>query len=306
MNIFTRIRRAAGKAKRSLRARQRCSRASGHILRFTCNICGAANACPVKDMAREGDTCYSCTSSVRMRSVIHALSMELFEKSLALADFPVRKDITGIGLSDWEGYAPGLAEKLGYTNTFYHQAPFLDLSSDDAASFGTYDFVICSDVFEHIAPPISKAFENARRLLKPGGVMIFTVPYRPGETEEHYPELARYSMSQQGDEWVLENETVDGRKQTFPGVKFHGGPGTVVEMRVFGADSLARHFAEAGFARPTIHAEEQPQSGIVWNPYVAEEAPYDPPIYALDTPPWAVRAPRSPSSGSHVESVNEN
>ena len=263
-----------------------------------CNICGAANIYPVKDMAREGDTCYSCTSSVRMRSVIHALSMELFQKSLAIADFPIRKDIAGMGLSDWEGYAPGLEKKFAYTNTFYHREPFLDLASDKTSSFGPYDFIICSDVFEHIAPPISKAFENARRLLKPGGAMIFSVPYRCGETEEHYPELERYSTRQQGDEWVLENETPDGRKQVFPGVTFHGGPGTVIEMRIFGADSLARHFAEAGFDPPRIHSEEQPQFGIVWNSYVAEEAPFHPPIYGLDTPPWVVRAPATPATPS--------
>ncbi len=99
--------------------------------------------------------------------------MELFGTSLVLSDFPHRPDLAGIGLSDWEGYANPLAERLNYTNTFFHQAPLLDITSVGPDHSGRYDFIICSDVFEHVCQPVSKAFENAYRLLKPGGVMIF-------------------------------------------------------------------------------------------------------------------------------------
>jgi hypothetical protein len=44
--------------------------------------------------------------------------MELFGQNLTLANFPVRKDIRGVGLSDWLGYAIPLAKKFDYTNTF--------------------------------------------------------------------------------------------------------------------------------------------------------------------------------------------
>ena len=111
---------------------------------------------------------------------------------LAIPDFPNRPDLVGLGLSDWEGYAMGLAKKFAYTNSYFHQDPYLDITSIDPSHVGRYDFIISSDVFEHISPPISKAFENARGLLKPNGVMIFTVTNIGGETKEHFPELHRY------------------------------------------------------------------------------------------------------------------
>jgi len=52
-----------------------------------------------------------------MRAIVHLLSTELFGESYILRDFPVRPDIRGIGLSDWDGYAGGLPHKLNYTNT---------------------------------------------------------------------------------------------------------------------------------------------------------------------------------------------
>ncbi len=292
MNLLTTARRKLGRIKRFVFIKALCVRAKKEdILHFTCNICGRPAAYPVRALTREGNSCYYCGSTVRLRSVIYALSMELFNKSLIIDNFPSRPDITGIGLSDWEGYAIRLENKLGYTNTFYHQEPFLDVSSDEAPAFGKFDFILCSDVFEHVAPPVSKAFKNLHGLLKPGGVLIFTVPYRDGETTEHFPELGQYSLRKEHGEYVIHNETIDGRHQRFTGLTFHGGPGTVLEMRIFGKDSLNSEFLQAGFERATIHAEEMRQFGIVWNPYVPEDAPYRPLIFALDTPPWAVRIP---------------
>ncbi|MGH9903496.1 MAG: hypothetical protein ACRD68_16940, partial [Pyrinomonadaceae bacterium] len=78
------------------------------------------------------------------------LSTELFGESLALTDFPERRDISGIGMSDWDGYAAPLALKLGYQNTYYHQEPKLDITSIEPALESTLDFIISSDVFEHV------------------------------------------------------------------------------------------------------------------------------------------------------------
>jgi SAM-dependent methyltransferase len=240
-------------------------------------------------MLREPWSCVYCGCNVRWRSVIHALSCELFGESLAMPDFPNRPDLVGIGLSDWQGYAVGLAKKFTYTNSYFHQEPYLDITSVDPSYFERYDFIISSDVFEHISPPISRAFENAHRLLKPNGVMIFTVPYVSGETREHFPELHRYHMQKRGNDWVVLNETADGRHQEFTGVTFHGGPGTVLEMRLFGRESLLHDFQNAGFERVKAYDAKYLQFGIDWIPYVPEDAPYRPFIYGLDTPPWALR-----------------
>ena len=201
-----------------------------------------------------------------MRSMIHLLTAELFGRSIALPDLSPRKDIIGIGLSDAEGYAAPLALKLSYTNTYFHKEPRLDIAAtipaDDAAG---YDFIMASDVFEHIAPPVSRAFANARRLLKPRGVLIFSVPYSlAADTVEHFAELHDYRLIEVDGSWRLENRTVDGREQVFTDLVFHGGPGSTLEMRLFSRAGLEREFAEAGFARMRVADEAVPEFGIIW------------------------------------------
>jgi SAM-dependent methyltransferase len=259
------------------------------LLQFTCNICGKRTSYPRNKMMREMPSCVHCGSSVRFRSIIHTLSMELFGESLAIKDFPDRRDLIGVGMSDWEGYANRLEEKLDYVNTYYHKEPLLDIASVDFSVSELYDFIIATEVFEHVSQPISRAFENAHRLLKPGGVLIFSVPCVDGATREHFPDLWRYTIREEDPSWVLTNETMDGRVQRYDQLTFHGGPGTTLEMRLFGKDSLLKNFTDAGFRQARVHGEEVEAFGIVWNPYIAEDAPYRPLIYGLDAPPWSAR-----------------
>ena len=122
------------------------------LVDFTCNVCGNQNRAILLERVqnRECQSCVHCGSSLRMRSVIYALSMELFGKALVLPDFPIDKSISGLGMSDWEGYASGLAKKLAYTNTFYHTEPHLDIANVSATEIGKHRFLLSSDVFEHI------------------------------------------------------------------------------------------------------------------------------------------------------------
>jgi SAM-dependent methyltransferase len=258
------------------------------LVDFRCNICGRRTCFPREKMGRESWSCWYCGSTVRWRSVISALSTELFGKSLVIDEFPDRPDLTGIGLSDWDGYADRLVRKLGYTNTFYHQEPLLDITDVNPTQHNQYDFMISSDVFEHICSPISKAFENAYRLLKPGGVLILTVPYLDGETSEHFPDVRQFSVEPEGRSWVLLGKTSDGLSRKYRDLTFHGGPGTVLEFRVFGKDSLLRDCYAAGFDSVRVHGEVVEEVGIYWNRYIPEDAPYRPLIYGLDTPPWAL------------------
>lgn len=233
---------------------------------FTCNICGAeVSAWSHEVRHREFPSCPNCHSSLRMRSVIQALSMELFGKTLCLPDFPQDKSISGIGMSDWTGYAVPLAEKLDYTNTFYHQEPRLDIVNIDPADEGRYDFIISTDVFEHIPPPISTAFINTFKLLKPGGVLVFTVPYtKEGETIEHFPELYQFELKNDAGKPQLFNRTRDGREQVFDDLVFHGGDGFTLEMRMFSEMSLYRELREAGFEGVKIYDMDKPEHGIIW------------------------------------------
>jgi SAM-dependent methyltransferase len=217
--------------------------------------------------------------------------MEFFGESLVIEDFPNRRDLVGVGMSDWDGYANRLARKLGYANTYYHKEPFLDIANVDSSQSDLYDFIIATEVFEHISQPISRAFENVHRLLKPGGVFIFSVPYVEGETQEHFPELWKFAVRKERDSWVLMNETTGGELQRYDTLTFHGGPGTTLEMRLFGRTSLTKNFVETGFTEIHVHDEEVSNFGILWNTYIPEDAPYRPLIYGLGTPPWAARKP---------------
>lgn len=170
----------------------------------------------------------------------------------------------GLGLSDWPGYAEPLARKFNYTNTYFHQAPLLDVSMPICDRAATYDFVISSEVFEHVTPPVSRAFTGAYNLLKPGGHLILTVPFTNNpNTVEHFPDLHDYRIIQFNEEYVLVNRARDGRYTLHENLIFHGGPGTTLEMRVFCEADLKRHLADAGFTDIQIFGEDVPEWGIL-------------------------------------------
>jgi SAM-dependent methyltransferase len=184
---------------------------------------------------------------------------------MVLADFPKAKDVRGIGLSDSEIYALQLTDRFAYTNTFYHKEPRLDVRTIPSATEGCADFVIASDVFEHVAPPIQPVFNNLFRLLKKGGVCVFSVPYvLEGQTQEHFPELFKYELVQENKKWRLINLTKDGVTQVFENLRFHGGAGTTLEMRVFAETSLRDCLSQAGFENITFHRANEPEHGIIW------------------------------------------
>jgi SAM-dependent methyltransferase len=251
--------------RRLLGIADRASTDASALVAFRCNICGADCRAALATISRESISCRECGSTVRFRAIAHLLTTELFGRSIALPDLERRKDICGIGLSDFGPYARQLEDKLDYTNTYYHGEPRLDITDVPADRVAAYDFIIASDVFEHVAPPVSRAFANAHTLLKPGGVMIFTVPFTlEAETIEHFPDLHEYRLLETPQGWRLENRTADGRQQVYDRLIFHGGAGLTLEMRVFSRAALEREFAQAGFSRVRIAGEAYPEFGIVW------------------------------------------
>lgn len=171
-------------------------------------------------------------------------------------------------MSDSYEFALPLAQKLRYTNTFYHQEPKLDIKSIDDTCVQKYDFIISSDVFEHIELPVSIAFENMSKILKDTGVIIFSVPYTlQGETTvEHFRDLYDYSLERSSNgQFSLRNITREGKIQVYEDLVFHGGEGFTIEMRVFSKHSLLKSFYRAGFKRVKFYEECFPQYGIYWN-----------------------------------------
>ena len=236
---------------------------------FHCNVCDRENHAELHQLTRDEPSCSKCGSNVRMRSIVQALTTELFGHSLRISAIPRSPQLRGIGLSCWEGYASRLARHLGYRNTYYHQEPRLDITQIDVATDPTLDFVIATDVFEHVAPPVSIAFENVSRLLKPDGVFIFSVPYTDSggaeqPTLEHFPELHNYEIQRADGRFRLKNTTRAGTVEYFDDLVFHGGPGSTLEMRLFSEWSVLRELESAGFHDVTIYSGSDLRHGIHW------------------------------------------
>ncbi|MEP7329561.1 MAG: methyltransferase domain-containing protein [Betaproteobacteria bacterium] len=238
---------------------------AGQAIPYRCNLCGTTNRGTLAQLAREVPSCVRCGSTVRFRAMAYLVTLEVLGQPAALPDLAARPDITGLGLTDADAYAQPLANVFAYENTWFHMEPRVDITQIDASREQRYDFVLSSDVFEHVLPPVSRAFVNARRLLKPGGKFICTVPFNfEAQTLEHYPDLHDWTMAEVEGRWVLDNVTADGRVEHFENLVFHGGPGSTLEMRLFSLDALRREFDAAGFSRIRVAAEPWLPFGIHW------------------------------------------
>lgn len=230
---------------------------------FICNLCGAVCPRPDEPYGREVPGCPQCSSTLRLRGIVALLSQELFGTQLAAVDFPELKGVRGFGMSDPPNLATQLQKKFDYTNTFYHQPPTIDITNPPESECGRYDFIISSEVMEHVPPPIKNGFANLYRLLKPNGVLLLTVPYRIQTAHlEHYPELYEYTLASPGGKTVLVNRRRDGSLETFENLCFHGGDGSTLELRVFSEDELKSVILSAGFDEVCVAAEAIPEFGI--------------------------------------------
>jgi len=239
---------------------------SDDVITYTCNICKTKNNVSKEKLNREKKSCRNCGSSVRTRSIIHLISSELYGHSMPLPDFPVRKDIRGIGLSDWAVYAKGLSDKFNYTNTFYHKEPKLDIIDIKSSGYCDLDFLISSEVFEHVMPPVDRIFQNTHSLLKPDGFMVLTVPYmlKLKETMEHFPGLRDFSIQKKNGTYILKNTKADGSVQCFENLRFHGGQGATLELRVFAYEALLEVLQDSGFSKVLTCGEPFLEYGIFW------------------------------------------
>jgi SAM-dependent methyltransferase len=224
---------------------------------------------------------------VRLRSLAALLSREFFGTDLALPHLPALKTVRGFGMSDPPPLAARLAEKFDYTNTFYHQPPVLDITRPPEDALGTYDFIVSSEVMEHVPPPVEHAFANLYRLLKPDGLLLLTVPYSlEARTQEHFPDLHQYALASPGGRTVLVNRRRDGLIEVFENLCFHGGDGSTLEMRVFTEASLRAMLTGAGFREVHIASENVPEFGVdhaeSWSlPIVARKGKFAPPAHDI-------------------------
>ena len=236
---------------------------------FTCNLCGNRNRSPLSVVkGRETKSCYHCGSTLRFRSIIHVLSTELLGESTILKDFPINKDIRGIGLTGSELYSHSLERIFNYQNTYYHKEPKLDITDIREYNRDSNDFIIASDVFEHVRPPVSIPFKNLFELLKPNGICVLSVPLGEGkETIEHFPELYNFQIIKQGKKTILHNKSKEGRDQYFENLRFHGGDGSTLEMRIFSKKFLIEAAQASSFKDYKIYNDNVSKYGIYWEAY---------------------------------------
>lgn len=231
------------------------------LLRFTCNLCGTPVQATPEALGREVPSCPGCGSTVRFRSLIALLGRALGRDGLPLTAWPVDKRIAGLGLSDWPGYAARLARVCDYVNTQYHAEPRLDIRAPPAEWSERFDFLLSSDVFEHVLPPVETAFSGSYRLLKPGGVLVLTVPCIPAaRTREHYPDATGYRIDPEGRVLL---RRASGEEYPARDPVFHGGPGATLEMRLFGELDLKAGLEAAGFEAVRFHPEAIPDAGVL-------------------------------------------
>ncbi len=217
---------------------------------------------PGGEVGREATLGQSYGTYHRQRALVYAL-MRALNRHPVLAfnqpDFSIR----GCGLSDaWE-VAEQLGKHFSYINTYFHKEPQLDIKRG-SPNFMNLDFITSSDVFEHVTPPIEDAFSTAYHMLKPGGVLVLTVPYvtTREETLEHFPDLYDWSVTRSENAYRLRNTTRSGERQEFGNLVFHGGEGETLEMRVFALAHLRRLAADAGFGEIEILERDIPFFGI--------------------------------------------
>lgn len=234
---------------------------------FRCNITG--NIFQLEDSEKSRELGIRFGYNCRFRAICYVFTKLFYGECKIMKHVVPNKNIKGIGMSD-SGWANLFAEKFNYINTFYHMPPYLDIyNTRHVAMYNHLDFIISSDVFEHISPypGIQFAFDNLYMMLRPGGFIIFSVPFvADGEHKEHYPNLFNYEIKHSNNEYILYNTTKDGNKEEFNNLCFHGGPGDVLEMRIFSKKSLLFHLEQSGFVNIIFNEidEDMNKYGIFW------------------------------------------
>ena len=254
---------------------------SGPWLDFVCNVCGTLHCERVAKFHRELAACPVCGASARFRGMVAALGQVLhIPAQVPLMDWPERPDVRGLGMSDWPGYADVLARKMAYVNTHFDKPPYLDILQPAPQYLGVHDVVLSTDVLEHVLAPVQKAFDHLLALLKPGGWLVFSVPYTTeAHTREHYPGMVDFEVLQTESGPVVHWRDAAGGQHLERQPVFHGGEGATLELRVFGRAAVLAHLVQAGFVNVQELNTPRLGCGYYW-PLIFEPTPQSPPYLA--------------------------
>ena len=175
-----------------------------------------------------------------------------------------------LGVSDGNLTSTTLTRLYGdkYTNYHYHLEPRLDITAVPVDLYGTVDIISCSEVLEHVEPPIEKAFTGLFKLLRKNGKLILSVPHTDlnGMHVEHFPEMNNIKLSKRDGRRLLSGQSIHGDYLEFTELNFHGGMGATLEFRIFSQKSLEEFLRAAGF-RNSVMQGNHFLFGISWEPW---------------------------------------
>jgi SAM-dependent methyltransferase len=235
----------------------RLVRNTGWHLRGRCVVCGRPTVflCTDRSSARDNLFCVWCRSFARKRHLALLLLAELGAARSLAAVQRLDRDVYSAGV---DGHiAAHLHRFARFTASELTDAPLgsslpsggtcQDLQALTFAS-GSQDVVVTEDVLEHVRHP-DRAFAEIARVLRPGGVHLFTVPlYLDRAT------LERVEPHDDGSDRVLVEP-----------LEYHGDARgqRVLAYRTFGTD-LPERLAALGF-ETTLHLSryDQRRLGIV-------------------------------------------
>jgi len=222
---------------------------------FVCNLCSHENSVDEDSLGRERHGCLKCGSTGRHRETVYSFSK--IRKRNARSRYEV------IGLSDHAFIEKYFSElpKASYQNTYYDTEPMLDVTNPARKHHKAADLLINSDVLEHVMFPWQKALSGSFKILKPGGHLILTVPYKKnGISVEKYAHLASYEVSETGE---VSGTNFNNEIVTVEDPIFHGGPGNTLEMRILSLAVILDALRECGFINIVVDDEDVSTFGIV-------------------------------------------
>jgi hypothetical protein len=229
---------------------------------FFCVACLRPSKTRQGTFGREGANCFFCNATSRDRAMLLNIHWAFISKFIKNP----RHVPKIIGVSDGQLMEKILKKLYGsnYANYHYHQDPLLDITQVPSDLYGSADIVSCTEVLEHVAPPVSLAFSGLRKILKEHGKLILSVPHSDsfGKHIEHFPEMTNTELLL-GDNPKLIGTLKEGEQTEFTDLVFHGGVGFTLEYRIFSYHSLREQLLDAGFTRFKLNRNFK-VLGIAW------------------------------------------
>lgn len=256
-----------------------------------CTICGYQGNFPLGNerSLRESYACPNCRFTLRWRDQASVIIDEFGRgQALSIDDLVSKKLLQDVAIYEPALRGPFVQRLRGlknYTRSYFRPDEPLGTESSDGVrnedltqltfDEDSFDLIISSDVMEHL-PNIELAFAETLRVLRPGGVHVFTIPNDfpfPDRTEprvkivngqEIFTKPARYHNSGDGTKCLV---YTDYGADISDMLRSLGGRLAVVRRSIAhnpsysNATFVLRKIVSAGARRPVSHLGQSPELG---------------------------------------------